>query len=151
MNKGVEILLERMTSNPDEFVPPVPGVFEPIKWSEIISSVYARKHGREGHPPYYDLSFLSDEEVDALFNKLQSIRGDHFTKSVMSTLLTDDSSDEESRRKLTETSLIKAIQNMKQTSSTAHDKIVLNRTQVELMKKELERQRQDRYEHGIEE
>lgn len=95
MNKGVEILLERMTSNPDEFVPTVPGVLEPIKWSEIISSVFARKHGREGHPPYYDLSFLSDEDVDALFNKLQSIRGDHFTKSVMATLLTHDSSEEE--------------------------------------------------------
>ena len=122
MNKGVEILLERMTSNPDEFVPPVPGVFEPIKWSEIISSVYARKHGREGHPPYYDLSFLSDEEVDALFNKLQSIRGDHFTKSVMSTLLTDDSSD----KRESEIGL------------KPNDKYV-----VELMKKELERKRQE--------
>ena len=98
MNKGVEILLERMTSNPDEFLPEVPSreyATYPEKWADTISAVYARKHGREGHAPFYNLSFLSDEDVDALFNKLQEIRGDHFTKRVMATLLTDDSSEEE--------------------------------------------------------
>ena len=95
MNKGVEILLERMTSNPDEFLPSLQGSSYPAKWADTISAVYARKHRREGHAPFYDLSFLSDEDVDALFDKLQEIRGDHFTKRVMATLLTDDSSEEE--------------------------------------------------------
>lgn len=95
MNKGVEILIERMTSNPDEFLPSLQSSSYPAKWADTISAVYARKHRREGHAPFYDLSFLSDEDVDALFNKLQEIRGDHFTKRVMATLLTDDSSEEE--------------------------------------------------------
>ena len=98
MNKGVEILLERMTSNPDEFLPEVaPREYThyPEKWGPVISAVYARKHRREGHAPFYDLSFLSDADIDALFNKLQEIRGDHFTKCVMSILLTDDSSEKE--------------------------------------------------------
>ena len=98
MNKGVEILLERMSSNPDEFLPEIPSSEYPSypeKWVAVISAVYARKNRREGHAPFYDLSFLSDEDVDALFNKLQEIRGDHFTKCVMSTLLTDDSSEKE--------------------------------------------------------
>lgn len=152
MNKGVEILLERMTSNPDEFLPEIPSSEYPSypeKWVAVISAIYARKHGREGHAPFYDLSFLSDADIDALFNKLQEIRGDHFTKCVMSTLLTDDSSDKRESERLTEANLIKAIQNM---SITAPDKIVTNRTQLELMKKELERQKQEaknRYAHGI--
>lgn len=123
MNKGVEILLERMSSNPDEFLPEIPSSEYPSypeKWVAVISAIYARKHGREGHAPFYDLSFLSDADIDALFNKLQEIRGDHFTKCVMSTLLTDDSSD---KRK-------------SEIGLKPNDKYV-----VELMKRELERKR----------
>lgn len=131
MNKGVEILLERMSSNPDEFLPIVPEGGLPDKWADIISSIYARKNGREGYSPFYDLSFLSDADVDALFNKLQEIRGDHFTKCVMSTLLTDDSS------------------NKRESEIGLKPK---DKYTIELMKRELERQKQEaknRYAHGI--
>jgi AAA+ superfamily predicted ATPase len=37
-----------------------------------------------------ELSFLTDDEIQALHSKLQSIRGDLFTKEVMNTLLVDD-------------------------------------------------------------
>ena len=99
MNKGVQILLERMTSHPEEFVPSLGGDY-PNKWKQLLRKVDARMNDVRGkglnadlHTPA--LSFLSDEEVNALHNKLQSIRGDLFTKEVMSTLLADDSDSRE--------------------------------------------------------
>lgn len=86
MNKGVQILLERMNSNPDEFVPDVMGRYPP-KWQSTILSVAMRiKGGKE-----YDdqLPFLSDEEIKALWQKMQELQGDLFTKKVMDTLLRD--------------------------------------------------------------
>lgn len=43
------------------------------------------KRGEETHMP--ELTFLQDDEIQALHSKLQSIRGDLFTKEVMNTLL----------------------------------------------------------------
>lgn len=97
MNKGIQILLERMESTPDEFLPEMAYGSAPEKWSDVMQAVYARVHGRQGSHPYYDLSFLSDEEIKAVFNKLQSIRADQFTKEIMARLLTDDSSQEATR------------------------------------------------------
>jgi hypothetical protein len=86
MNKGVQILLERMSSNPDEFVPDIHGKYPP-KWRDIILSVEMRV---EGGKDYKDqLPFLTHEEIKALWKKMQSLQGELFTKRVMNTLLQD--------------------------------------------------------------
>ena len=86
MNKGVQILLERMSSNPDEFVPDIHGKYPP-KWRDIIISVYMRV---EGGRDYKDqLPFLTHQEIKALWKKMQSLQGELFTKRVMNTLLQD--------------------------------------------------------------
>ena len=90
MNKGVQILLERMGSNPDEFVPDVYGKY-PNKWRNIIMSVQMRA---EGGKDYKDqLPFLNDKEIKALYEKMQSLQGDLFTKQVMNTLLSESVED----------------------------------------------------------
>ena len=86
MNKGVQILLERMSSNPDEFVPDIHGKYPP-KWRDIIISVYMRV---EGGRDYKDqLPFLTHQEIKSLWKKMQSLQGELFTKRVMNTLLRD--------------------------------------------------------------
>jgi hypothetical protein len=94
MNKGVEILLQRMDSNPDEFIPDAPYTTFPSKWGEIVRAVIARKQNLDPKAPYYDLAYLTEEEVTLLYDKILKIQGDNFTKHVMSTLLSDDSSEE---------------------------------------------------------
>ena len=89
MNQGVEILLARMDSNPDEFV----GTSWPgkNKWAWVVDDLRRRmaptKEDKEFGLP---LRFLSDEEVRMLWEKLESLRADQFTKAVMRTLLEED-------------------------------------------------------------
>lgn len=87
MNQGVQILLNRMDSHPDEFIPTLNGTYPP-KWRALLHKIDMRiKDGKD----YADqLQFLSDEEITTLYNKMQSIRGDLFTKEVMATLLVDE-------------------------------------------------------------
>ena len=85
MNQGVEILLARMDSNPDEFM-------EGRKWNWVVTDLQNRVHPtpemkKEGYLP---LRFLSDDEVRTLWEKLESLRADQFTKAVMQTLLEDE-------------------------------------------------------------
>jgi hypothetical protein len=84
MNKGVQILLERMNSNPDEFIPNVKGGY-PAKWRDIILSVEMRVKGGKDYAD--QLSFLSDVEIIALWQKILRLQGELFTKQVMNTLL----------------------------------------------------------------
>jgi hypothetical protein len=86
MNKGVQILLERMSSNPDEFVPDMMGKYPP-KWRNIILSVGMRVKGGKDYED--QLPFLSDKEIKALWQKMQELQGELFTKRVMDTLLRD--------------------------------------------------------------
>jgi hypothetical protein len=97
MNKGVQILLERMDSNPEEFYT------DNKKWLDIISVVVTRiKHicredvgvGLTSVSTDIRLSLcpLKDEEVITLHTKLKAISSDEFTHTVMARLLTDDSS-----------------------------------------------------------
>ena len=90
LNKGVQILLERMSSNPDEFIPTVRGDY-PAKWRNIILSVIMRTQGGKDYKD--QLPFLSDKEIKALHEKMQSLQGDLFTKQVMNTLLKDAEED----------------------------------------------------------
>jgi hypothetical protein len=86
MNKGVQILLERMRSNPDEFIPTLRDGY-PAKWRDILLSVEMRTNGGKDYKD--QLPFLNDEEVKALWDGMQQLQGDLFTKKIMNTLLTD--------------------------------------------------------------
>jgi hypothetical protein len=86
MNKGVQILLERMSSNPDEFIPTLRDGY-PAKWQDILLSVEMRTNGGKDYKD--QLPFLSDKEIKALWGKMQSLQGDLFTVRVMDTLLRD--------------------------------------------------------------
>lgn len=85
MNKGVEILLARMESNPEEFVPDVMGRY-PKKWRDTLEHLQARVQDKNAQDR---LMFLADADINMLWAKMQSIRGDLFTKQVMNTLLQD--------------------------------------------------------------
>jgi len=86
MNQGVQILLGRMRSNPDEFVPNVNGHY-PDKWRRIIMAVEMRAQGGKDYKD--QLPFLSNEEIKALWDGMQQLQGELFTKKVMNTLLMD--------------------------------------------------------------
>jgi len=83
MNKGVQILLERIKSNPEEFTPDIAGRY-PDKWRVVLQEVQARVRGE---PQFLD--FLSDAEIAELWRAMQDVRSDQFTKKVMHTLLRD--------------------------------------------------------------
>lgn len=85
MNKGVEILLSRMESNPEEFVPDVNGRY-PRKWRDTLEHLQARVQDKNAQDR---LMFLSDDDINMLWAKMQSLRGDLFTKQIMNTLLQD--------------------------------------------------------------
>ena len=87
MNQGVQILLNRMDSHPDEFIPTLNGTY-PHKWRMLLQKIDMRVKGGKDYDD--QLQFLSDAEITALYNKMQSIRGDLFTKEVMATLLVDE-------------------------------------------------------------
>jgi hypothetical protein len=91
MNKGVLILLERMSSNPEEFVPDVTGLYPP-KWRNIILSVEMRVKGGKDYQD--QLPFLSDVEIIALWQKILKLQGELFTKKVMNTLLQESFAEE---------------------------------------------------------
>jgi hypothetical protein len=86
INKGVQILLERMSSNPDEFVPDIRNGYPP-KWRKILLSVEIRMKGGKDYAD--QLPFLNDKEIKALWQKMQELQGELFTKQVMNTLLRD--------------------------------------------------------------
>ena len=100
MNKGIEILLARMESHPDEFVPSLYGNY-PDKWSWILRKIDARmEYLRTKHTNHnsdlvdIQLAFLDDDEIFAIHEKMQSIRGELFTKQIMDTLLRDETVDD---------------------------------------------------------
>lgn len=82
MNKGVQILLERVKSNPEEFTPDITGRY-PDKWRIILQQVEARANGEM--PNYLD--FLNDAEIQEVWQALVQVRRDQFTKQIMNTLL----------------------------------------------------------------
>lgn len=82
MNKGVQILLERVKSNPEEFTPDITGRY-PDKWRAILQQVEARANGEV--PNYLD--FLNDAEIQEVWQALVQVRRDQFTKQIMNTLL----------------------------------------------------------------
>lgn len=72
MNQGVQILLDRMDTNPEEF-DDYSG-----KWGDVIGAVHIRKEKNEKTLP-----FLTDPEVNALYEKLEDVRRENFTADVL--------------------------------------------------------------------
>lgn len=104
MNKGVELLLKRMESHPEEFEDD----FDPYrehtegKWDNIINrlmhrvEIIDRDNGNKdvsnvSYPTRYGkpLGYLSDEEALTLLAKLNETRAILFERRVMATLLDD--------------------------------------------------------------
>jgi hypothetical protein len=86
MNKGVQILLERMSSNPDEFIPDIHGRY-PTKWKDMLMGIQMRASKDKDYKD--QLPFLNDWEIEALWRKMHEIQGELFVKQVMNILLQD--------------------------------------------------------------
>ena len=103
MNKGVEMLLRRMESHPEEFADtydPYPDRGTEGKWDSIIREVLHRvevidrdnehkdaSNGLRPHRYGKPLGYLSDEEILTLLAKLDETRAKMFEHRVMATLL----------------------------------------------------------------
>ena len=89
-NKGVQIILKRMHSNPEEFTA-IPKVGAPGRWGWLMEQVILRVENSHKNSNGYrvQLAFLTNDEVDALYDKFMSIQGDAFTHAVMRELLVD--------------------------------------------------------------
>jgi hypothetical protein len=85
MNEGVQILLDRMDTNPEEFED------YSGKWGDIIGAVHARKSIPDGYSKDSPLPFLTDPEVNALYDKLEDVRRENFTSDVLRRLADDNS------------------------------------------------------------
>ena len=88
-NQGVQILLNRMQSNPEEFLR---GATLTGRWDWLLEQVVHRVEHRHKSDDNYrvQLPFLTNEEVDALYDKWMSIQGDAFTHRIMRELLEDE-------------------------------------------------------------
>ena len=87
MNQGVQILLDRMDTNPEEFEYDI--ARGGGKWSDIVQAVHARKNAPEAHKNTAPLPFLTDPEVNALYEKLEDVRRENFTADVLRRLADD--------------------------------------------------------------
>jgi hypothetical protein len=93
-NQGVQIVLNRMHSHPEEFVETKNNLMS-MRWLWVIESVIKRvglKHETRVNNAHLPMPFLSNDEVDALYDKYMSIQGEAFTHRVMRELLEDDPS-----------------------------------------------------------
>lgn len=75
MNDGVQIVLERMKTHPEEFHR------NSDKWKFIYQE--------------YFRDAMSEEEKGAIFDRLKQIRKEEFTTTVMATLVEDDIEEDE--------------------------------------------------------
>lgn len=86
MNKGLEIMLKRMDSHPEEFdqlFPQMPVKSKPKeRWDRLIGIVL---------DPNKSGAFITQEQRDAFTVKLEEVQADTFTRAVMERLFDDDS------------------------------------------------------------
>ena len=80
---GVKILLERMDTNPEEFISPMDAM-RGARWGNTMTGIVSRKLGE---PIRGDGNFLTDAEIDALYAKYMVIRrkafDDHILREVL--------------------------------------------------------------------
>jgi hypothetical protein len=91
MNTGVEILLKRMDSHPEEFQGVGKGVRLRVYGNDDDYDVSRRWDGLISAA--LNSTFLTDEEREALLNKLSSIQGEAFTTAVVEELTRDPSTE----------------------------------------------------------
>ena len=87
MNEGVQLMLKRMDSHPEEF-----SQDRYNRWSPIMEQVHRRISPEPTVSPA--LPFLSDEEVALVYDKWLSIQGPLFTDSVMRAIMLEDGGEE---------------------------------------------------------
>ena len=91
MNKGVEILLARMDSHPQEFERSLDSNIRG-RWAWILDPLSDRVlHGRYEGDSIVPFSFLTAEEAEALVGKFLHIQHGFFTKAIMKELFDDSS------------------------------------------------------------
>ncbi len=93
MNKGVQMLINRMESHPEEFTRRKS--LNPGRWDWVLEQVVRRvEHHHKNTDTYrIELPFLTRDEVDALYDKWISIQGEAFTHRIMRELLDSDAED----------------------------------------------------------
>lgn len=82
---GVKILLQRMETNPDEFM-------EHGKFEMYVSDILRRKFDVEIHHNSH-VRFFTDAEVDALFEGVSKLKRKHFDDHIMRKVLQTDEVD----------------------------------------------------------
>ena len=80
---GVQIILKRMESNPDEFTNP-----NEYRWQAVVSGVFARKEGIKGKETGA-VRGLTDAEVDALHAGFTKLAQPAFDEYVMKNIFDD--------------------------------------------------------------
>lgn len=109
MNEGVELLLKRMESHPEEFQESIHDFIErDSKWDRIMYQVRERvqimdieSNAVEAPDPnriipvrqHKPLPYLSDEEIMTIYNKLIETQRDMFVRQVMAQLLREQPED----------------------------------------------------------
>jgi hypothetical protein len=94
MNKGVELMLQRMDTHPEEFNTHNSDKGVRDKWKWVTNALKTRieymENPLKADPvmSFESLPFLSDREIILLYDKYMSIQADSFSRRVMSTLLT---------------------------------------------------------------
>ena len=78
---GVQIILKRMESNPDEFINP-----NEYRWQAVVSGVFARKEGIKGKEAGA-VRGLTDAEIDALYEGFVKLARPAFDEYVMKNVL----------------------------------------------------------------
>jgi hypothetical protein len=97
VNQGVELLLQRMDSHPEEFNTHNLDKHIREKWKWVTGALKSRVEHMNRAPnddpvlTFESLGFLTDREILILYDKYMSIQGDSFSRRVMATLLTDGS------------------------------------------------------------
>jgi hypothetical protein len=89
---GVQIILKRMESNPDEFTNP-----NEYRWQAVVSGVFARKEGIKGKEAGA-VRGLTDAEIDALHAGFTKLARPAFDEYVMKNIFDDA---EESKQDIT--------------------------------------------------
>jgi hypothetical protein len=82
LSEGVQLLLQRMESHPDEFD------LDRGKWASELNVVYTRVSGKT--PPQRAEPWLSTAEVEALWDKYVEIKQRDFHGHVMKKLFDDE-------------------------------------------------------------
>ena len=88
INEGVKLILARMESNPEEFTKNHQTGW--TKWHDIMSEVIVRVEGTTVLGRQTHVSCLTQEEVEMLYNKYQSLRRNEFTSLVLRMITTGE-------------------------------------------------------------